>query len=396
MRLRARMVGLPVHQELRPGNLEQIIATMRGSARGREALQVEVLPAIEPVSAQWAGLAEGSGTVFKTREWAAVWWRHFGQERRLLLVALRSGDRLVGLVPLYLWRAHPLRVLRFVGHGPGDELGPICAAADRALVGSALRRALASMDWDVLVGEQLPAEQDWGGWLGGRVLQQEGSPVLRFGPDGWEGFLRTRTPNFREQVRRRPRKLAREHRVRYRLVDRSCDLQRELDVVFGLHAARWPGGSRFLADERFHRSFAAVALARGWLRLWLLEADGQAVAALYGFRFAGTECYYQAGRDPAWDDYRVGFVLLVHAIQCAAEDGVAEYRLLRGGEAYKYRFATADPGLETIGAARGRPARAALMLLAGSRALPGPVGAASRRLVSAFAGAAAAAPEQPR
>jgi GNAT acetyltransferase-like protein len=92
-------------------------------------------------------------------------------------------------------------------------------------------------------------------------------------------------------------------------------------------------------------------------------------------RYAGIESYYQAGRDPAWDHYRVGFVLLAHAIRQAADDGIREYRPLRGAEDYKLRFAVADPGLETVAVARGPLAKAALPALAAMRAAPGPLGA---------------------
>jgi CelD/BcsL family acetyltransferase involved in cellulose biosynthesis len=86
------------------------------------------------------------------------------------------------------------------------------------------------------------------------------------------------------------------------------------------------------------------------------------VAAWYGFRFGGTESYYQAGRDPAWDRASVGFVLLAHSIKAALEDGMTEYRFLEGSENYKYRFATQDQTLETLalpGSPTGRAAIAA-------------------------------------
>jgi CelD/BcsL family acetyltransferase involved in cellulose biosynthesis len=49
-------------------------------------------------------------------------------------------------------------------------------------------------------------------------------------------------------------------------------------------------------------------------------------------------------------------------------DGVSEYRFLRGAEAYKRRFATDDPGLETVAVGCSRLGRAALAAarLAGS------------------------------
>ena len=86
------------------------------------------------------------------------------------------------------------------------------------------------------------------------------------------------------------------------------------------------------------------------------------MAAWYGLRYAGCECFYQSGRDPAWDEHSVGFVLLAHTIRSAFEDGMREYRFLRGGDAYKGRFADGDPGVETMVLGRGslgRPAVAA-------------------------------------
>jgi CelD/BcsL family acetyltransferase involved in cellulose biosynthesis len=51
-------------------------------------------------------------------------------------------------------------------------------------------------------------------------------------------------------------------------------------------------------------------------------------------------------------------VLLAHSIREAAADGMREYRLLRGAESFKLRFAEADPGVETFALARGAAGRA--------------------------------------
>jgi hypothetical protein len=145
-------------------------------------------------------------------------------------------------------------------------------------------------------------------------------------------------------VRRRERRLARAHDLHYRLAGRSY-----LPPAGPRHALRPAHGP--LGPEvdvrrtrAFHRKFATQALAQGWLRLWFLELDGRPRAAWYGFRFGGAESYCQAGRDPACADGAVGFVLLAYSIRAALDDGVPKYHLLRGGEAFKYRFAHADPG----------------------------------------------------
>jgi CelD/BcsL family acetyltransferase involved in cellulose biosynthesis len=152
-------------------------------------------------------------------------------------------------------------------------------------------------------------------------------------------------------------------------------------VLFALHGARWGRASEFSGPaQQFHRDFAAQALERGWLRLWLLELDGAPAAAWYGFRFGGAESYYQAGWDPAWARGSVAAVLLVHSIREASRDGVEEYRFLQGDEGYKYRMAEEDPGLVTLVRTRGPLARAALALGKGARR----VGPARSALSSVF------------
>ncbi len=61
----------------------------------------------------------------------------------------------------------------------------------------------------------------------------------------------------------------------------------------------------------------------------------------------------------------------MHTVREAIADGIEEYRFLRGDESFKYRFATADPGLETIAAPRGVMGRAALAARSARRRLSG-------------------------
>lgn len=338
-------------------------------------LVLEPVDGLEDLRPGWSALAAASGNVFATWEWTALWWRYFGRGRELALAAATNHEgRLAAIVPLYVWAIRPGRVLRFMGHGVSDQLGPICPAGDEVEASQALAAHLRTTGrrWDVVLAENLPGGQDWPRVLGGRLLRREASPLLR--ADGWESYFASRSPKLRAQIGRRTRKLGREHEVRFRLADDPARLDADLDTLFALHAARWPGRQSAFAGPReaFHRDFAAAALARRWLRLWFLEVDGGAVAAWYGFRFAGVESYYQAGRDPAWDHRSVGTVLLAHSIRTALEEGVTEYRLLRGDEAYKVRFATDDSGLQTVGVAagaRGRSLVAAAGLLRSSSRL---------------------------
>lgn len=308
-------------------------------------------PSLPAAGGRWSRLAEEQSSLFATPEWLQLWWKHFGAGRELLLTVEEDA-----VLPFYVWRERPLRVVRVLGHGPGDELGPFGPGAREAL-----RRWVETERFDVLVCQQLPGRGSWNAALpGGKVVADTGSPMLDFEGKTWGELLATKSRNLREQVRRRERNLHRDHDVTYRLVSGPDGLDDALDDLFRLHRLRWGTGTTFGQTEAFQREFAAIAADRSWLRLWLLELEGRTVAAWLGFRYAGAECYYQAGRDPAFESSSIGFVLLSHTIREAVADGAGEYRFLRGDEPFKYRFASGDEGLESIVLARRAAGRAAL------------------------------------
>jgi CelD/BcsL family acetyltransferase involved in cellulose biosynthesis len=349
---------------------------------GAVRLRLETTRSLEPLRSDWMRLAEATSNVFSTWEWASTWWRHFGSGRLPLIVACRTTDgRLTAILPLYAWASSPLRIVRLIGHGPADELGPLCAPHDRALAANGLKQALSELDADVLLGEQLAGGPEWDQWLSGHLVRREASPSLATRGRRWDDYLDSRSANFRQQIRARERRLARRHRLCFRLTREPERLQRDLDVLFDLHRARWRAAPTAFVNEAFHREFAARALERGWLRLWILELDGAPAGAWYGFRFAGIECFYQSGRDPRWESDSVGLVLLAHTVRTAFEDGAREYRFLRGDEPYKYRFAEADTGVDTVAVGNGRLGR--IIAAAGA----GHLAAARlrRRVRSAFA-----------
>jgi CelD/BcsL family acetyltransferase involved in cellulose biosynthesis len=341
------------------------------------SLTVVPMDTFETARSGWNDLAVQSSNIFSTWEWAKTWWEHLSGRQKLNLAHARDQDgRTVAVLPLLTERRGAFRISRFVGHGVADQLGPVCHPRDAAAAARALNNA--SEQQDVLLAERLPASVDWRG-LAGRVIREEESPVISLADGGWEGYLASRSSNFRQQVRRRGRRLAREFDVSYRLSDEPARLQSDLDTLFALHAARWNTASSAFACERmaFHRAFAEHAQELGWLRLWIAESGDQPVAAWYGFRFAGVESYYQMGRDPSWDRSSVGAGVLEHSIREAAGDGIGEYRLLRGDEAYKSRYATAGTTLITVAVAHGLRGKA---IVGAAGALAGRAG--GRRLLS--------------
>jgi CelD/BcsL family acetyltransferase involved in cellulose biosynthesis len=330
---------------------------VRSAAR---RLDVEVLESLAPLEAEWRALASNCDNVFGTWQWSSTWWRHFGRDRPLVLLACRDDDGgLVAIWPLYLARLGPLRVLRLIGHGATDQLGPVCHPDDRPAAAAALRDVLdrPPRDFDLLIADELPADVDWVRVLRARLLARQASPVATFDGATWSAWLSGRSRGLATQLARDERRLASLGAVSYRCTTVAASVRPDLARVWALHDARWraAGGSRaFTNREAFHVDFAEQAFELGWLRLRFLDLDGRPVAALYNIRFGGAEYFYQAGRDPdpELDRASVGLLLHAHAIQDAIGDGLREYRMLRGDEPYKYRFADRDPGLTSVSVAR--------------------------------------------
>jgi CelD/BcsL family acetyltransferase involved in cellulose biosynthesis len=322
---------------------------------------LELVDELDALREDWTRLAADAANIFATWEWSDLWWRHYGSGRELRIAVSRQEDEIAAIVPLFMWSRRPFRILRLIGHGHGDRLGPICRDD---LASGALSRALAAEPHDVFVGDWVAGDRDWAGVLEGRVVRSTGYPILRFRHGSWDEFLARRSGRFRKSLRNRENRLRR-HEVSFRYTD-TATLERDLDAAFRLHRSNLGehSGCLFCGDhEAFQREFAALALDRGWLRLLFMEVDGRPVCCEYGFFFENAYFAYQGGRDPDWNRESVGFVLEVESIRRSLEEGAAEYRYLGGEEGYKYRFPIEDPRLQTVLApatARGRIVSAAL------------------------------------
>ena len=322
-----------------------------GASIDAEVVSVTSVDDFDAIATEWDALAAASGSIFSTALWSRLWWNHHNKGRELLLHAARARDgSLAAILPLYAWRRRLPRVLRFLGHGPGDELGPVHPRDAHVAAASALGSALDALDWDVFLGEQLPGDEDWPALVAGSTWRREASPSLTL-PRAWEEYLDERSSNFREQLRRREAGLAREGAVVVRLAGADT-LDRDLDALFELHRARWgaartdrrlalpPGGRPTGTSPRL--AAALVARAR--------RPANRRVARVSG----GIGMQLLPGRPRSRAGPPLGRLHPHGPLdRSAIAEGASEYRFGRGDEAFKFRFTGDNPGLETIVLTRG-------------------------------------------
>lgn len=155
-------------------------------------------------------------------------------------------------------------------------------------------------------------------------------------PKTWEAYLSSLSSHARHAIRRKERKLSREHSIV--VTDYAQGRVDEgLDHLERLHTLRWSGGGSFRDPvmQRLHRGFAAAPAERDHLWLVTLDLDGVPAAAWYGFSLGDTVYHYQSGRDPRWEQERVGSVLMGFIVRRAIERGYRRLDFLRGEEPYK-------------------------------------------------------------
>ena len=93
-----------------------------------------------------------------------------------------------------------------------------------------------------------------------------------------------------------------------------------------------------MGRERFHRTWAPLAVDSDSLRLRLLTKDGEPIAAIYGMKFGITTFFYQAGMNPNFKSLSAGTILLADLIRSSIEEGGTTFDFLRGDEPYKRRW----------------------------------------------------------
>ena len=295
--------------------------------------------AFETLKSSWDELLEHSPTAtpFQTWEWQSTWWSFFGGNKQLRIVTLTDGDLLIGIYPL-MASAGPWRSLRPAGLGGSDYLGPLAREGYELQVAVSLADYVRNCSGIDLVDlhqlrETLPLAIELGGVPHARCL------VLEL-PDDFETYLKRLGSSLRYDVRKSQKRLAAGELTLSAASE--FGIEKGLDALFELHKRRWrerrlPGA--FLGRiPQFHRAWAPLAEARGWLRLSVLTHDSVPIGALYAMSLHRRAYYYQAGFDPAHRSLSPGTLLVAQAIRRHVEEGGFEFDFMRGDEPYKRRW----------------------------------------------------------
>jgi CelD/BcsL family acetyltransferase involved in cellulose biosynthesis len=164
----------------------------------------------------------------------------------------------------------------------------------------------------------------------------------------FEQWLKSRSRNFRQQMRRSRRQLEREG-VQFVMVSSDADLVDGLRSFAELHYGRWHdrGGSAVLdrGVEAMLVDAGRALLPEARFRLWLARHEGRAISAHIFVAAGGEVSYWLGGFDEAWAAQHPSLLVILEALEHCFSSGDGRLDLNSGGQGYKYRFADSEDTL---------------------------------------------------
>jgi CelD/BcsL family acetyltransferase involved in cellulose biosynthesis len=169
--------------------------------------------------------------------------------------------------------------------------------------------------------------------------QEETSAVLPL-PDDWDAYLDSLRAKERHEVRRKRRRLEREHpgaRVRTATAE---TLEEDFRTFVEMHRGAEGHKGHFMRPDiaTFFWRLADAFMPYGWLRLDLLEVGATAIASTFGFQVERKFYLYNSAYEPDAARLSPGFVLVSELVKESIDRELEIFDFLRGPERYKYEL----------------------------------------------------------
>jgi CelD/BcsL family acetyltransferase involved in cellulose biosynthesis len=289
-------------------------------------------------------------TIFSTWEWLTCCWKHFGNNKRLVLLLVDDGSAIVGIAPLMytIRKMFGLRQgkIEFIGTPESDYNDFILTDKKEQCMKLFMEFLYGlSEKWSCI--ELLDIPEDSQSLL---LLRKLTKNLKLFHacqfvglPKSYEALLDKLGARDRKSVRQGFRRLEKDFKVDFLDYSASESVSEGMNIFFDLHQERWnaaglPGVFSDQESRSFHLDVARSFSEKGWLGLFVLELSGKPVAADYGFKYLGKFYSYLSGFDPKYSKYSVGSLLTTRIMRNCIENGLVEFDFMRGAEEFKDRW----------------------------------------------------------
>jgi len=300
---------------------------------------------------KWNDLLEAcpQHTIFQTWEWQCTWLEVYAKDPCVFL--FYKEDELIAILPFFREERIFFSILRFVGTPDSDYLDFIIKRGLEKEVLFAFFKEIIGPDRSIgiieldSINETSPvyslmhevALNDFS-----IAFSEKICPFITL-PQTWDEYLESLSAAGRYFIRRKERKLFKDFWVNTGFANTQEDFEKRMDDFIRQHQKRWqsrkiPGAFARSLFKEFQLKAGKKLYQRGYVRLYFLEIEGRPAASYYLFYYRNSLYFYLGGFDPEYGRYSPGVVLMGEAIKDAIREGMNEFDLMRGNEAYKFKW----------------------------------------------------------
>lgn len=318
-------------------------------------------------------LQRSSHTVFSTWEWLFTWWKHFGNNRRLIILLATEDNKLIGIAPL-MYSVHSMMGLRqgkiqFIGTGTtsntfiiedqGSNNNDLTPSYADFIIENGHENCLPCFfdylqnlheKWTCAELGEIPENQIALSRL--NQISNNIKPVYMCLytplPSSYEALLRNINRKDRKEMGRYLRRI-KKCGFKTELVDcsKNHSISNGMNELFEINQKRWsakglPGA---FADPRLRSFYLDIADSfsqNGWLGLYCLKFSEKTVSVLYGFKYKNKYYAYKTSMDPEYSRFSVGNLLFLKVMEKCIQEGLLEFDFMWGTDPYKRQFSASE------------------------------------------------------
>lgn len=312
--------------------------------------RIEDIATFESLRGEWNTLLDKAceKDAFLTWEWLFAWWKNLGQrESRLWILAVRDGEKLIGIAP---WMSNTkrksfisLQRIENIGNPECDVSGII--SIDPQTTADAICGYLINhkREWDILELNELP--------LSGTTIQhfltgiEKSQLGLQKSVDehfyipttmDWDEYYKSLSKNLRHNLQRRMRRAQEMGDVAFSHYSGDSLSWEIFQSIFELsEKSNFPDLYRTDENKSFHRDLFEYMRSSGWMSIETLAIDQRLVAFQYGFIFDGKYEDWRGGIDKEHEILAPGKLLMKQSLEWRFKSGLRESDFLRGIYSYK-------------------------------------------------------------
>lgn len=300
-----------------------------------------------------------------------TWLKIYGDFYKIRVVVFYKGNEIVGIAPFMFKElksklGFPYIELRYLCDDDQvsfDYLDFLILEKYRAPVLRDLRRVLASLRFDIMNLRNTKNKIPFG-VKNGFISKEINSCAYTYLPRSWDEFFLSKNRKFRYNIRARLRNAKKLYKVKYLKCDRDISLKRGFEKLIELNLLRWgKEGEAFRTDQyiQFHWEIMKTMLVEKKLFLRFISMNDEIVSSNYCLSNNNVLYFMQMGRNPAFDKFGVGNLLIAEMIKEAISTGITKIDFLAGVSPYKKNWA--EESSDLFGIRKNNSLKGRLILL---------------------------------